>query len=176
MRNAARASLLRCRSRNWAWDRSRRRRGRRGSAWLYRGLDVGAIRRAARCRWRCARWARLAIRARDRWLYLRSVRGATRGEHRPRRLLWWCPACALGRSGCRWLRSWLGGWLRGWLRSGRLCCWLRCTLRLRRWLLCRLGATTDQSGEQPLLLRHASPRNARGRQHGSCSPTRCRTR
>jgi hypothetical protein len=160
--HTAGASLRRCRTWNWAWNRSRLRSGRRGSAWLYGGLDVGAVRRTARGRWRRASWSRLTIGAGDGWLHLRPIRWAARGEHRSSRLLRRCPARTLGRSGGGWLR---GNRLRGGLGYG-----------LRRWLSRRLGATAEESRDQPLLLRHASPRTSRGPQRGSCNPTRCRTR
>lgn len=170
MCQTARTGLRRCRTWNWAWDWSRLRSGRRGSAWLYGGLDVGAVRRTARGRWRRASRSRLTVGAGDGWLHLRPIRWAARGEHRSCWLLWRCAARALGRSGSGWLRR---NRLRGGL-SGRLGCGLRRWLSRR--LRGRLGATAEESRDQPLLLRHASPRTSRGPRRGSCSPTRCRTR
>ena len=145
MCQTARTGLLRSRSRNWAWDGSHQLRSRRGSTRLDRDLDARAVRRSARRRWWRASRSRLTVGARDRWLHLRPIRWAARGEHRSSRLLRWCPARALGRSGGGWLHSdrlrgglWCALRLRrrlgGWLRSDRLRGWLRCALRLRRRL------------------------------------------
>jgi hypothetical protein len=167
--HTAGAGLRRCRTWNWAWCGSRRLRSRRGPTWLDRGLYVGTVSWAARRRWRRARWSRLPIRAGDGWLHLRPIRWAARGKHRPCWFLWWCPARALGGNSSRWRR--------GRLRN-RLCRRFRGGLRNR---LCRqfrggLRTTAEKSRDQSLLLRHASPRTSPGRQRGSCSPTRCRTR